>query len=546
MLKPILYSSIFILASMLCSAQDIEPKWLKYFGGQGSDEIYSSAMDNAGNLYITGYFQDEITFDNCTLKSLGSSDIFLAKFDSDGRLLWAKQAGGTYSENLIIAEFAKKIKIDNQGNIIIAGCFMWQAFFDSTSLRGRGYMDIFVSKYDASGKVIWVKAYGGNEHDFFYDMDVLDDQIFITGILTGLELQKPTSQPTISENSNLSSSSTFIAGLDRNGEILWWKRDTLQAQKTLIKAFDNMLYYARGYYLKKPTLDNTYNMNAANFSIQKISAMGTIDWEKNYISDTNKEIEAFDVMSDGALIMIGKQMPEKNITITSPTNYLKTNSFFCKIDSKSDLTLTEFNNQNTNETSSSLKTSQPSESLMQNQTFSLSYDSDVSIKDGFRTKLQFDKANLLTTNNYLPNKTNKIKSAIQLNEKDALITGNCISKLNQHSNRNSDRTSLNIFIGRCKISEFSNISEDPKSGDIEANIFISPNPAIDYCDVYSENYSKVDNLEVINTEGKIIQTHNQFKLPGKIYFNGLSSDTYLIKLSIGNTTIHKKLIISKD
>lgn len=543
MLKPILYSSIFILASMLCSAQDIEPKWLKYFGGQGSDEIYSSAIDNAGNLYITGYFQDEITFDNCTLKSLGSSDIFLAKFDSDGGLLWAKQAGGTYSENLIIAEFAKKIKIDNQGNIIIAGCFMWQAFFDSTSLRGRGYMDIFVAKYNASGKVIWVKGYGGNEHDFFYDMDILGNQIFITGIVTGLELQKSYSQPTFSEPS---SSSTFIAGLDSNGEMLWWKRDTLQAQKTLIKAFDNKLFYARGYYLKKPTIDNTYNMSAANFSIQKISAIGTIDWEKSFISDSNKEIEAFDVMSDGTLILIGKQSPKKDITVASPTNNLKTNNFFCKIDSKSNLSLVEINNQNSNETSLSLKASNSSENSMKNQTFSLSYDSETTIKDGFRTKLQFGKANLLTTNNYLPNNTNKIQSAIQLNEKDALIAGNCISKLNQNNNRNSDRTSLNIFIGRCKISEVSNVLEDPQFSDIEAKIFISPNPAIDYCDIYSKDYSKVDNLEVINTEGKIIQTHYQFELPGKIYFDGLSSDTYLIKLSIGNTTIHKKLIISKD
>lgn len=542
MLKPILCSSLFILVSMLCSAQDIEPKWLKYFGGQGSDEIYSSAMDNAGNLYITGYFQDEITFDNCTLKSLGSSDIFLAKFDSDGRLLWAKQAGGTYSENLIISEFAKKIKIDNQGNIIIAGCFMWQAFFDSTSLRGRGYMDIFVAKYSASGNVIWAKGYGGKEHDFFNDMDILGDQIFITGIVTGPELQKPDSQPIISEPI---SSNTFIAGLDSNGEMLWWKRDTVQAQKTLIKVFDNKLFYAKGYYLKKPTFDNTSNMSAANFSIQKLSTIGTIDWEKSFISDSNKEIEAFEVMSDGTLILIGKQSLKKDITVACLTNNLKTNNFFCKIDSKSKLSLIEINNSNSTETNLSLKASKSSESTM-NQTYSLSYDSETTITDGFRLKLQFGKANLLTTNNYLPNNTNKIKSAIQLNENDVLIAGNCISKLNQHNNRNSDRTSLNIFIARCKISDLSNVLENEQFDDIETNIFISPNPAIDYCDIYSKDYSKVDNLEVINTEGKIIQTHYQFELPGKIYFNGLSSDTYLIKLSIGNTTIHKKLIISKD
>lgn len=547
MIKQIFYTSLFLIASMLCTAQEIEPKWLKLFGGHGSDEIYSAAMDNAGNLYITGYFQDEITFDNVTLKSFGTSDIFLAKFDSDGRLLWAKNAGGNYSENLIIPEFAKKIKIDKDGNIIIAGCFMWQAFFDSISLIGKGYMDIFVAKFNTAGKLIWVKSFGGKEHDFFYDMDILGDQIFITGILTGPELQKSASISTISEDGNPSSSRTFIAGLDRNGELLWWKRDTLQAQKNLIKAFDNKLYYAKGLYSRNLHGENPQARSVdTNIAIQKISPTGSIEWNKSIASETNRIIEAFDVSSDGSLILIGKNQRKKDLMATSTRDNLSAKYFYCSINPTMDLTLKEIHSGTSSETPTFNKNTKSSVKDKHIQSFTISYDSEININDAFRTKLLFARTEALDGLNDLQPISYKIRTITQLNNEDVLIAGNCISTDNTIGGRISNQQSMNIFIARSKISEFANKTEYANIKDLDESITLSPNPANYYCNIFSESSLIADYLEIINPEGKIMQTYSQFSLPGKIYFKDFSSETYVIKLRIGNTTIHKKLIITKD
>ena len=57
-------------------------------------------MDALLNSYVTGFFADSATFgagevNETTLTSPGSPDIFLAKYNTDGLLLWVKQAGGS-------------------------------------------------------------------------------------------------------------------------------------------------------------------------------------------------------------------------------------------------------------------------------------------------------------------------------------------------------------------------------------------------------------------------------------------------------------------
>ena len=70
----------------------------------------SIIIDNAGNSYVTGYFNETVTFGSYSLISSGDSDIFVAKMDIDGNWLWAIQAGG-YSDY-----YGKSIRIDATGN----------------------------------------------------------------------------------------------------------------------------------------------------------------------------------------------------------------------------------------------------------------------------------------------------------------------------------------------------------------------------------------------------------------------------------------------
>ena len=106
---------------------------------------YGVALDNLGGVYVTGFFSGSITADGVTLTSAGLSDIFVAKYNSDGTLVWLKRAGGTG------ADIAHGIVVDSVGSIAIVGEFQNTASFGGNSIAALGLGDAFIAKYDSNG-----------------------------------------------------------------------------------------------------------------------------------------------------------------------------------------------------------------------------------------------------------------------------------------------------------------------------------------------------------------------------------------------------------
>ncbi len=73
--------------------------WANVAGGTGNDLAQKLSIDKNSNIYVTGMFggntPNTATFGNITLNSAGSRDVFLAKYNSTGNVLWAKAGGGT-------------------------------------------------------------------------------------------------------------------------------------------------------------------------------------------------------------------------------------------------------------------------------------------------------------------------------------------------------------------------------------------------------------------------------------------------------------------
>jgi uncharacterized protein (AIM24 family) len=190
--------------------------WIKTAGGEDNDFRVGIDIntDNNGNIYITGYFQGDVSFDSTTLSSKGNYfDIFVAKLDNDGNWLWAKQAGGDNND------FSKEIMTDIVGNSSITGTFSGNATFGSTTLSSVGETDIFVAKLSSNGNWLWAKKAGGINVDNSSSITLdSSEKCYITGNFRGRATFGSTTLSSVGETD------IFVAKLSSNGNWLWAKK----------------------------------------------------------------------------------------------------------------------------------------------------------------------------------------------------------------------------------------------------------------------------------------------------------------------------------
>ncbi|MBI9036040.1 MAG: hypothetical protein JEZ03_16385 [Bacteroidales bacterium] len=136
--------------------------WATTAGGGDIDRGESVAIDSDNNIYYTGTFNDNITIgegsNQTTIYGVGN-DIFLAKVDPQGVLVWCNTDGGDEDD----AAYSLVIK---NNFILTCGDFMASATFGSgenqTILESEDEStDCFISKYDLNGELIYVFSLTG-------------------------------------------------------------------------------------------------------------------------------------------------------------------------------------------------------------------------------------------------------------------------------------------------------------------------------------------------------------------------------------------------
>jgi len=166
--------------------------WAIGIGSTGDDIGYGVAVGATG-VYITGEFQGAADFDpgagSTILTPVGGGsdiDIFFAKYNFSGSLVWAKNIGSTNNDH------GYGIATDASGNCYITGSYGGgTADFDpgtgTANLTTNGVnFDIYFAKYDASGNYIWAKSIGGLGGDIGHAITVdAAGNVFITGEYAG-------------------------------------------------------------------------------------------------------------------------------------------------------------------------------------------------------------------------------------------------------------------------------------------------------------------------------------------------------------------------
>ncbi|RMG81182.1 MAG: hypothetical protein D6714_13395 [Bacteroidetes bacterium] len=205
-------------------ASDGEVLWAKAITGNFMVSAYDVATNPEGDIFVIGYFGHHnigghVIFDEVQLESSGGRDIFVAKYDSEGKLLWARRAGASGTGPSGGYDYATHVAPDNQGGCLVTGWFQGEAQFGTFKLTSSGGRDIFLAKYSETGEVLWAVRAGGPLNDQGAAV-VIDQQQnhYCTGFFRGKAFFGT------NEIHSTGESDIFVAKYDRNGALLWLRQ----------------------------------------------------------------------------------------------------------------------------------------------------------------------------------------------------------------------------------------------------------------------------------------------------------------------------------
>ncbi|MES2619586.1 MAG: SBBP repeat-containing protein [Bacteroidota bacterium] len=246
--------------------------WAKGEGDIGDDVSNSVTMDENGNAYVTGNIAGRADFSGTFYQGRGLYDVFIAKYDPQGNVVWVKTAGGTADDEGKSIRYSKNF-------IYVTGYFKGSATFATTNLTSQGDADVFVAKYDLDGNLMWVRQASGAGKDYGSSIDVdLSGNVYVAGTYEdGLSLAS-----TQLSTTNVYSES-FFAKYDASGNLVWAK-STIGTAANLITglAFDNHnSIFLTGYFSGNFKL-NSGNLNSSSPSydifLAKVDENGNLQW----------------------------------------------------------------------------------------------------------------------------------------------------------------------------------------------------------------------------------------------------------------------------
>ena len=125
-----------------------QKQWTRQLGSDRVDVGEGVTTDSSGNIYVTG------TTEGILDKSTNSKGrgIFLVKYNSSGTKQWIKEWSIRFWDK------GKDVTTDSSGNIYVTG-------ENLSKLDETGSLNIFLIKYNSSGKKLWTKKMGTSTYD---------------------------------------------------------------------------------------------------------------------------------------------------------------------------------------------------------------------------------------------------------------------------------------------------------------------------------------------------------------------------------------------
>jgi hypothetical protein len=300
--------------------------WAKAFGGTYWDYIFDLCCDGNGNIYSLGVFkEDTLTLGNISLVNSGNTDVFFAKFDSGGNILWAKSMGGNDIEN------AASICTNSFGEVAITG-----GFYSATMAIGSAtlihsplwQLDFFIAKFDTNGNLLWANG-GGDEKEDQGTAVTMDEvgSVYALGIFFSDSIRLGS---VLLLNSDVmgGSKDLFIVKYDLSGNTVWAKSAGGMSEDAgqSICTDQNGNIIIGGYYTSDTIRFDSYiftNVNNWRLFLVKMDDSGNVLWAKEG-TDGGFFLNDIDTDAEGNIFITGQiwcwQITFGNITVTMPSS----------------------------------------------------------------------------------------------------------------------------------------------------------------------------------------------------------------------------------
>lgn len=252
--------------------------WAKTGDGPSANEGYAMTIDPNNNIFITGMFNGSTqTFGTYTLTKAGLQDYYLVKYDANGNVIWAKNSTCTGADG------GMSISSDAAGNIYLTGTYFGSTMtLGTNTLSNAGGNDIFVTKMDNNGNVLWATSAGGVNNDLVHSIrtDAANNS-YICGYFASPTIVFGTYTLT-----NTGNYSFYIVKYDPSGNVAWAK-NTNDCNANVVSALavaPGGIIYATGVFTSPTMVIGTHtltNTGASDMFIVKYNTSGTALWAKN-------------------------------------------------------------------------------------------------------------------------------------------------------------------------------------------------------------------------------------------------------------------------
>lgn len=223
-------------------------------GGTKTDEANDVAALDNGRAFLTGYFTDQAVFgpreaNETVLEATDAEDLFIAAYNADGELDWAKRAGGTGTDvGMGIAAYP-------DGSSVAVGYLGGQFKNGQEKNLNR---DAYIVRFDGLGDREWFRQIGGSGDAVAHDVAALPGgDCIVVGAFTGTLTfgQGESTQTTFNAGTTLDA---FFARFTSDGDLVWVKRATSalgEAQAYTVSAYDDDTFVAGGYLVRNVIFD---------------------------------------------------------------------------------------------------------------------------------------------------------------------------------------------------------------------------------------------------------------------------------------------------